>query len=113
MADRADVSVQTLGSVESGRKWADLATVAAVAAALGVTVEELVRDQRGAPTSPGVPPVLDPGEAAAMLRLPPDELRALTARGAVPAHRLGDGYRYITDELIGWLRRQPGGGAEN
>lgn len=57
------------------------------------------------------PPVLDAAQVARLLSLNIDYVRRLSREGVIPAHRLPGGrtFRYLKDEIIEWLRRQPVG----
>ena len=56
------------------------------------------------------PPVLDTAGAAELLGVNIDKMRQMARSGDVPAHLLPGGrvYRFLTDELLDWLRAQPG-----
>ena len=56
------------------------------------------------------PPVLDTAGAAELLGVNIDKMRQMARSGDVPAHLLPGGrvYRFLTDELLAWLRAQPG-----
>lgn len=55
------------------------------------------------------PPVLDAAQVARLLSLNIDYVRKLSREGVIPAHRLPGGrtFRYLKDEILDWLRRQP------
>jgi len=55
--------------------------------------------------------VLTAAEVAELLRLNVDYVRLLSRRGVLPSHRVPGGrvYRYLPDEILGWLAEQPGG----
>lgn len=54
-------------------------------------------------------PVLTAAEVAE-LRLHVDYVRLLSREGVLPAHRVpgGRAYRFFRDEMLAWLREQPG-----
>lgn len=56
------------------------------------------------------PPVLDAAQVARLLQLSVDHVRKLTREGRIPAHKMPEGrvYRYLKDEILTWLRDQPG-----
>lgn len=56
-------------------------------------------------------PVLTAAEVAGLLQLNVDYVRWLSRQGVLPAHRVPGGrvYRYLRDEVLGWLAEQPGG----
>lgn len=55
------------------------------------------------------PPVLDAAMVAELLGMNIDTVRRLSREGVIPAHRVPGGrtYKYLKDEVIGWLRAQP------
>lgn len=57
----------------------------------------------------GYPPVLSTGQVADLLGMNIDTVRRLSRDGVLPAHRTPGGrtFRYLTDELLDWLRAQP------
>lgn len=57
-----------------------------------------------------LPAVLDTAGAAELLGVNIDKMRQMARDGQVPAHLLPGGrmYRFLTDELLTWLRNQPG-----
>lgn len=57
-----------------------------------------------------LPAVLDTAGAAELLGVNIDKMRQMARDGQVPAHLLPGGrmYRFLTDELLTWLRDQPG-----
>ncbi len=57
------------------------------------------------------PEVLTPIDAAALLRLPPDELEAAAERGDVPARLIAGQYRFSRAGLLAWLGHDPSGPA--
>jgi len=61
--------------------------------------------------SPGdFPPVLTTALAAEMLQIHVEYLRRMAREGRIPCHRFPGGreLRFLRDELIEWLREQPG-----
>jgi excisionase family DNA binding protein len=56
------------------------------------------------------PPVLTTALAAELLQVHVEYLRKLVREGKVPCHRFPGGreMRFLTDELIDWLKSQPG-----
>lgn len=56
------------------------------------------------------PPVLDAAQVARLLQLNIDYVRRLSREGRIPAHQMPGGrvYRYLKDEILDWLRSQPG-----
>lgn len=60
------------------------------------------------------PPVLDAAQVARLLQLNIDYVRRLSREGRIPAHQMPGGrvYRYLKDEILDWLRSQPGVPAE-
>ncbi len=54
------------------------------------------------------PLTLTTEQAAAMLSVSAETLRTRVKAGDIPAYRWGKNYRYFRDELIDWLREQPG-----
>jgi excisionase family DNA binding protein len=56
-----------------------------------------------------LPAVLDTAGAAQLLGVNIDKMRQMARDGQVPAHLLPGGrmYRFLTDELLDWLRDQP------
>lgn len=55
--------------------------------------------------------VLTLEEAADLLRVPVDDVRALAESGELPARRLGDAWRFRRDALLDWLGAGSGAGA--
>ena len=55
------------------------------------------------------PPVLNTEQVAELLMLDIDTVRRLARDERLPAHRLpgGRSFRFLRDELLEWLRRQP------
>jgi len=56
------------------------------------------------------PPVLTTALAAEMLQIHVEYLRRMAREGRIPCHRFPGGreLRFLRDELIEWLREQPG-----
>lgn len=56
------------------------------------------------------PPVLTTALAAEMLQVHVEYLRRMAREGRIPCHRFPGGreLRFLRDELIDWLREQPG-----
>ena len=56
------------------------------------------------------PPVLTAALAAELLQIHVEYLRKLVREGKVPCHRFPGGreLRFLRDELLAWLRTQPG-----
>lgn len=54
------------------------------------------------------PEVLNLEGAAALLRVPPDDLRALADTGGVPGQRIAGHWRFARTGLIAWLGHSPG-----
>lgn len=46
-----------------------------------------------------------------LLGVNPSTVRRLASEGAIPAHKAPGvkGWRFLADELVAWLRAQPGG----
>ena len=59
------------------------------------------------------PPVLTAALAAELLQIHVEYLRRLVREGKVPCHRFPGGreLRFLRDELLTWLRTQPGSDA--
>jgi excisionase family DNA binding protein len=55
--------------------------------------------------------VLDLDEAAALLRVKPEVVRALAESQRIPARRVGDVWRFWHDALLDWLKGEPVAGA--
>jgi excisionase family DNA binding protein len=55
------------------------------------------------------PPVLDAAMVADLLGMNIDTVRRLSRQGVLPAHRVPGGrtFKYLTDEVLAWLREQP------
>jgi excisionase family DNA binding protein len=58
----------------------------------------------------GIPPVLTTALTAELLHVHAEYLRRMVREGRIPAHRFPGGreIRYLRDELIEWVRAQPG-----
>jgi excisionase family DNA binding protein len=58
----------------------------------------------------GYPPILTTAQAAALLQVHVEYLRRMVREGRIPAHRFPGGreIRFHRDELIEWVRAQPG-----
>lgn len=56
------------------------------------------------------PEILDTAMAAELLRVNVEYLRRMVREQRIPAHRFpgGRGIRFVRDELIEWVRNQPG-----
>lgn len=56
------------------------------------------------------PEILDTAMAAELLRVNVEYLRRMVREERIPAHRFpgGRGIRFVRDELIDWVRSQPG-----
>lgn len=56
------------------------------------------------------PPVLTTAQAAELLQIHPESLRKMVREGRVPVHRFPEGraLRFFKDELLDWLKAQPG-----
>lgn len=76
---------------------------------------------RGGPAGPGegglggpggtrFPPILTTAQAAELLQVHVEYLRRMVREGRIPAHRFPGGreIRFHRDELIEWVRDQPG-----
>ena len=65
----------------------------------------------GTPPAPAeFPPVLTTAMAAELLQVHVEYLRRMAREGRIPCHRFPGGreLRFLRDELIDWLREQPG-----
>lgn len=62
------------------------------------------------PTVPAYPEILTTAMAAEMLHVHVEYLRRMVREGRIPAHRFPGGreIRFLRDELIAWVREQPG-----
>jgi excisionase family DNA binding protein len=49
-------------------------------------------------------PLLDSKQAATLLGIHPKTLQKMSRRAEIPAHRIGDLWRYRASELDHWLR---------
>lgn len=56
------------------------------------------------------PPIMTAVQAADFLKVHPEYLRQMVRDGRVPAHKIpgGRGWRFLRDELVDWIRQQPG-----
>ena len=65
-----------------------------------------------APSAQGdeYPPILTTAMAAELLSVHVEYLRRMVREGRIPAHRFPEGreIRFLRDELIDWVRAQPG-----
>jgi excisionase family DNA binding protein len=63
----------------------------------------------GAPVEP-FPQILTTAQAAELLSVHVEYLRKMVREGRIPAHRFPGGreIRFLRDELIEWVRQQPG-----
>jgi len=64
----------------------------------------------GSSPDPGFPPILTTAQAAELLQVHVEYLRRMVREGRIPAHRFPGGreIRFHRDELIAWVRNQPG-----
>ena len=55
-------------------------------------------------------PILTTAQAAELLQVHVEYLRRMVREGRIPAHRFPEGreIRFLRDELIAWVRSQPG-----
>lgn len=53
-------------------------------------------------------PTLTSDQAAQLLKIHPKTLQRMARKGQVPAHRIGDLWRFRASELDSWLRSQSG-----
>ena len=60
--------------------------------------------------SEAYPPILTTADAAELLQVHVEYLRKMVREGRIPAHRFPGGreIRFLRDELIAWVRDQPG-----
>lgn len=65
-----------------------------------------------APSLAAEPEVLDLEEAAALLRVTPQAVRALAEAQRIPARRVGDAWRFSRPALLEWLKGEPLAGGE-
>ena len=58
----------------------------------------------------GIPPILTTAKAAELLQVHVEYLRKMVREDRIPAHRFPGGreIRFLRDELIEWVRDQPG-----
>ncbi len=63
-----------------------------------------------APPGTGYPPILTTAMAAELLHVHVEYLRRMVREDRIPAHRFPGGreIRFLRDELIDWVRAQPG-----
>lgn len=56
------------------------------------------------------PPIMTAVQAAEFLSVHPEYLRQMVRDERVPAHKIpgGRGWRFLRDELVDWIREQPG-----
>ena len=61
-------------------------------------------------SSPAFPEILTTAMAAELLHVHVEYLRRMVREGRIPAHRFPGGreIRFLRDELIAWVREQPG-----
>ena len=55
---------------------------------------------------PGFEPTLNSQQAAALLQIHPKTLQKMARQGRVPAHQIGDLWRFRASELDEWLRNE-------
>ncbi|MGQ0825025.1 MAG: helix-turn-helix domain-containing protein [Actinomycetota bacterium] len=67
-------------------------------------------DEPGGASGEGYPPILTTAQAAALLHVHVEYLRRMVREDRLPAHRFPGGreIRFHRDELIAWVRAQPG-----
>ena len=53
-----------------------------------------------------LPPTLDGGECAALLRCSKATVEELAARGAIPATRFGRGWVFVTEQILAHLKER-------
>ncbi len=60
--------------------------------------------------TPEYPEILTTAMAAELLHVHVEYLRRMVREGRIPAHRFPEGreIRFLRDELIAWVRNQPG-----
>jgi excisionase family DNA binding protein len=63
-----------------------------------------LRDRRGEDAEE----VLTLDEVAALLRVPPNEVRARAVHGDLPGRRFGDEWRFVRAAVLAWLANGPG-----
>lgn len=71
--------------------------------------KEIIEIQRGFDLEPTkrddqFEPLLNSVQAAALLRIHPKTLQRMARNATVPAHRIGDLWRFRASELDNWLR---------
>ncbi|MBP9114948.1 MAG: helix-turn-helix domain-containing protein [Acidimicrobiia bacterium] len=56
------------------------------------------------------PPIMTAVQAAEFLSVHPEYLRQMVRDDRVPAHKIpgGRGWRFLRDELVDWIKEQPG-----
>ena len=71
---------------------------------------EPARPSAATPRSGEFPPVLTTALAAELLQVHVEYLRKMVREGKVPCHRFPEGreMRFLRDELLDWLKAQPG-----
>jgi excisionase family DNA binding protein len=74
------------------------------------SVVPVTTEGEGAPEAGGFPPILTTAMAADLLHVHVEYLRRMVREERVPAHRFPGGreIRFLRDELIDWVRAQPG-----
>ena len=55
---------------------------------------------------PGFEPTLNSQQAAALLQIHPKTLQKMARQGRVPAHQIGDLWRFRASDLDEWLRNE-------
>jgi excisionase family DNA binding protein len=55
-------------------------------------------------SQPHFEPILNSDQAAALLQIHPKTLQRMARQGRIPAHRIGDLWRFRASELDAWLR---------
>ena len=73
-------------------------------------VEQSSDDTGGYSGASGFPEILTTAMAAELLHVHVEYLRRMVREGRIPAHRFPGGreIRFLRDELIAWVREQPG-----
>ena len=61
------------------------------------------------------PPIMTAVQAAEFLSVHPEYLRQMVRDERVPAHKIpgGRGWRFLREELVDWMRKQPGAKAKS
>ena len=74
------------------------------------SVAAVTTEDGGAPDTAGFPPILTTAMAADLLHVHVEYLRRMVRENRIPAHRFPGGreIRFHRDELIEWVRAQPG-----